>query len=64
MATLKFSKVNVLPGSLVSNTVYLVKNGNSIDMFVSDSTGTSALPVGEQSPHPFLFLAAISQGAS
>lgn len=65
MATLKISKlVNSLPVTLVSNTVYLVKKGEAVEMFVTDSTATNAYQVNEQPPHPFMFLAAISQGAS
>ena len=65
MAILKFSKVsNNLPGTLASNHVYLVKKGESVEMFLTDSTGTTAYQINEPSPHPFLFLAAITQGAS
>lgn len=64
MARLSVVKANVLLGSLVSNTMCLIKNGAGVDVFITDSSGTSALQVAEQPPHPFLFLAAISQGAS
>lgn len=65
MATLKVSKlVDNLPGTLAGNHVYLVKKGESVEMFLTDNTGTTAYQINEPPPHPFLFLAAITQGAS
>lgn len=48
MALLRNEKfVSNLPGTLIANTIYYVKNGASIDMYVTNSTGTIvAYPVG------------------
>jgi hypothetical protein len=43
MATVIVSKVlSALPGTLVANTIYLVRVGTGIDIYVVDSTGTIA----------------------
>lgn len=47
MASLKFSKkLNSLPGTLAPDTVYLVKTGTTVTMYITDSAGTTATPVG------------------
>lgn len=64
MAVLKFSKtVDSLPASLQPDTVYLVKSGASVTMYVTDSTGSTAHQVGaptqgsaEDSIDPFLLM--------
>ncbi|SMO73935.1 hypothetical protein SAMN06265173_11241 [Thalassovita litoralis] len=43
MATLLAHKVvSSLPGTLVANTIYLVRTGAGFDLYVSDSTGSVA----------------------
>lgn len=45
MSTLKIEKrAESLPSTLTANTLYVVKVGSGFDLYVSDSTGTSALP--------------------
>ncbi len=59
MAELKFEKKTALPGTLTADTVYLVcPEGSSIvEMWVSDSTGSSAKRVqGEEDLDPFLLM--------
>ena len=59
MSTLKIEKcANTLPMTLSANTLYFVKVGNGIDVYVSDSDGTTALPVngGGSDLEPFLTL--------
>lgn len=48
MAEMRVEKlVGSLPGSLTANTVYYVKNGNIIDVYVTNETATIvAYPVG------------------
>jgi len=62
MTTLKFEKrLNNLPGTLAADTMYMVKKGSNIEMYVSDSTGTVASPVvapNSSGIHPFLLLGA------
>ncbi len=57
MATIKFSKVASLPGTPVANTMYLVKNGSSVKIYVTDSAG-AVMPVIGNTPEiePFLLL--------
>lgn len=58
MADLKFEKrLNSLPATLTADTVYLVKSGDTVEMFISDSTGTEAHKVGaEENIEPFLLM--------
>lgn len=43
MAKIKISKViSTLPGTLVPNTIYLVRTGVGFDIHVVDSTGSTA----------------------
>lgn len=60
MSELKFRKVNALPVTLEPDTVYFVKNGSSLEIQVSNNTGTAALKVtsGEEDIHPFLLMGA------
>ncbi len=65
MAILRVYKVlDNLPGTLVGNARYLVKKGERVEEYITDNTGTVAYHLNEQPPHPFMFLAAITQGAS
>lgn len=50
-----------LPDVLSKNTVYFIKDGDACRMYVSDATGTTALPVGGNTVpideiEPFLLL--------
>jgi hypothetical protein len=59
MAELKFEKKTALPGTFTADTVYLVcpVGSNIVEMWVSDSTGTSVKRVqGEDELDPFLLL--------
>ena len=62
MATLRIEKVDgSLPGTLSPDTLYFVKNGSSVSVYISDSTGSSAFAAGgtaEEVIHPFLLLGA------
>lgn len=64
MATLRIEKVDgSLPGTLSPDTLYFVKNGSSVSVYISDSTGSSAFAAGgtgtaEEAIHPFLLLGA------
>lgn len=64
MATLRIEKVDdILPGVLTPDTLYFVKVGSSISIYISDSTGTSAFAAGssgvaESELHPFLLMGA------
>ena len=63
MATsIKFSKVNSLPSTLAPNTMYMVAVGSSVKLYVSNDSGTKALPVLGATPEiePFLLLGANS----
>jgi hypothetical protein len=43
MATLSFRVVNALPGVLTPHTMYLVKSGSNVKIYVSNEDGTQAL---------------------
>ena len=46
MSTLKIeNRVGSLPATITANTLYAVKVGSGFDLYVSDSTGSSALPL-------------------
>lgn len=46
MAKIKIDKVvSSLPGTLVADTVYAVRVGTGFDLYISDSTGTTAHPI-------------------
>ena len=45
MSTLKIEKrAGSLPATLTANTLYVVKVGSGFDLYVSDNTGSTALP--------------------
>ncbi len=59
MAELKFEKNTSLPSTLVADTVYLVcpVGSPTVQMYISDSTGTSVKRVqGEDDLDPFLLM--------
>lgn len=62
MAELRIEKVTALPGTLVANTMYLVKldGTNEVQAYITDNSGTTAIPLksGETQPHPFMFIGA------
>ena len=46
MSTLKIeNRVGSLPATITANTLYAVKVGSGFDLYVSDNTGSSALPL-------------------
>lgn len=58
MANLKVEKrLNSLPTTLAANTMYLIKSGDTVSMYVTDNTGTEAHKVGSEEPiEPFLLM--------
>mgnify|MGYP000862953715 CR=1 FL=1 len=63
MTTLRIEKVDTsLPGTLLPNTLYFVKNGTKITSYITDNTGTNAHPTDSALEssiiHPFLLMGA------
>lgn len=64
MSTLRIEKVDTsLPGTLTPDTLYLVKVGSIVNAYITDSTGSNALPFAVGSApssdiHPFLLMGA------
>lgn len=62
MATLRIEKVDgSLPGVLTPDTLYFVKIGSAITVYISDSTGSSAYATSSGASdagelHPFLLM--------
>lgn len=58
MADFKFEKrLDSLPATLTANTMYLIKSGDTVEMYLSDNAGTQAYKVGsEESIEPFLLM--------
>lgn len=60
MSTLRIDKINDnLPGVLTSNTLYLVKTTKGVIVYITDDTGSEAIPLNTSESvdvHPFLLL--------
>lgn len=66
MANLRIEKRNnSLPAVLTPNTLYIIKTGFTVSLYVSDETGTNAYTTDtvagstDNAPHAFLTMGAI-----
>lgn len=66
MTVLRIEKVlNALPGSLSPDTLYFVKDGSTVDTYITDSSGSTAFKTSgsdtgnEDQLDPFLLMGAV-----
>lgn len=47
-----------LPQELTADTIYYVLRSGIVCVYLTDTTGTNAYPVGDDTPDPFLLMGA------